>query len=1421
MAGTSYTRQSTLTDGDTITSALFNAEYNQLVTAFSYAATGTTGHQHDGGAGEGGNIEIIGDQDFLNKIVVDSTNNRWSVFVQVGGSAVEQVRIEDGVVYPVTDSDVDLGTNALRFKNAYIDSLTATGNLTVGGNITVTGNVDVDGIVEFDGLSGTGAVTVTNILDEDNLASDSATALATQQSIKAYVDAQQDTVDTFGEVLALSNTTAGTDISVSTDDKVQFRDSAIYINSSADGQLDIVADTEIQIAATTIDINGAINASGEIIAASLDISGNIDVDGTTNLDVVDIDGAVDMATTLAVAGNVDFNGDLDVDGTIEFDAISGTGSVTVTDILDQDDMSGNSATALATQQSIKAYVDAQQDTVDTLAEILALSNTSSGTDVELTTTDKVQFRDSAIYINSSTDGQLDIVADTEIQIAATTIDINGAINASGEIIAASLDISGNIDVDGVTNLDVVDIDGAVDMASTLAVADTTTIVKTASGVTKALKLYNNTAGANNRVAIDFHTASTLYGTIEGGYGATSPEMNFIVSSIDNLKLSTSGAVFNEGSADIDFRVESNGNANMLFVDGGNDSVGIGTSAIGTINSVAFSGVALHVKKDTLGRVVFEGSSRAELILNDSGGSANQRARYVNSDGGVLSFGAYDDNGTARSHLSIANAGPITIPSTVTVGVGITSDYFRNASDSTEFNLITRNNAGSALYVQKPVAGTILDVRTGNSGAGQGDAVFTVSDTLIVANDSSGDRDFRVESNGNANMLFVDGGNDQVIIGTSSGLNPSDAGLYARNGLIVGNFSGSGNGFTVYRGSNLNTNISHDSTKAFLTTSGIPLHFRTTEDANYKISMLTGGVVINEGGADLDFRVESDGNANAFHVDGATSIVGINTNDISSYTSSNALVSKGRDFALVGAAGSGATSNHIRFWQDSGTAYEIARININVGAGQINRGEMEFEVNNGAALRPWLNVNYQGNVVFNEDGNDSDFRVESDNNPNAFRVDGGDDQVRTDAVFVHDADGANQPFYITRSGGLDQGLKVTMDDSNVMLTSVQDETSGANFIFYSTNATTSNLPLLQLDYSAGAVFNESGVNYQHVRMESDTDTHAFYLNAVNGFIGMGAGASPPLPLSVGSKTGASLNYINGTANSISTDSGIFVSKTTTNEATVGFGLQLANNSNVADTRSPLIGFSALSASTSYNHTYAAIWGLKSGSGADSNWNTGQLHFGTSDGTGVDTRMKLSQVGGLITLPAVNGHAVFNEEGVDADFRVESDGYNNIINVIASDDAVNFHKSVTSVSTSGFTIGIPTAGVTSSMPSGNTYHVYRSDGTDNGYKFYVNFGGQINSTSTSISSLSDERLKENIVDLETGLTEVIALKPRRFDWKGNGNKNVAGFIAQEVETVLPELIGDFLHDDLADAKSVKIGDMVPTLVKAIQEHYKRLV
>jgi hypothetical protein len=120
--------------------------------------------------------------------------------------------------------------------------------------------------------------------------------------------------------------------------------------------------------------------------------------------------------------------------------------------------------------------------------------------------------------------------------------------------------------------------------------------------------------------------------------------------------------------------------------------------------------------------------------------------------------------------------------------------------------------------------------------------------------------------------------------------------------------------------------------------------------------------------------------------------------------------------------------------------------------------------------------------------------------------------------------------------------------------------------------------------------------------------------------------------------------------------------------------------------------------------------------------------------------------------------------------------------------------------------------------NTLHIY--DTTNNAYRFYISGGGTISATSTSITGLSDERLKENIVDLETGLSEVMALQPRRFDWKNGDAQNVAGFIAQEVESVLPELVGDYKHEELDDCKSLKMGDMIPTLVKAIQEQQTQI-
>jgi hypothetical protein len=110
--------------------------------------------------------------------------------------------------------------------------------------------------------------------------------------------------------------------------------------------------------------------------------------------------------------------------------------------------------------------------------------------------------------------------------------------------------------------------------------------------------------------------------------------------------------------------------------------------------------------------------------------------------------------------------------------------------------------------------------------------------------------------------------------------------------------------------------------------------------------------------------------------------------------------------------------------------------------------------------------------------------------------------------------------------------------------------------------------------------------------------------------------------------------------------------------------------------------------------------------------------------------------------------------------------------------------------------------------------------NSYKFYVSTGGLISAVTTTIGGISDIRYKENIVDIEHGLESIMALRPRKFDWKpgkGKDIKNDRGFIAQEFETVFPDLIDEW-RDPAPEGeepyKSVR-AELIPVLVKAIQE------
>jgi hypothetical protein len=157
-------------------------------------------------------------------------------------------------------------------------------------------------------------------------------------------------------------------------------------------------------------------------------------------------------------------------------------------------------------------------------------------------------------------------------------------------------------------------------------------------------------------------------------------------------------------------------------------------------------------------------------------------------------------------------------------------------------------------------------------------------------------------------------------------------------------------------------------------------------------------------------------------------------------------------------------------------------------------------------------------------------------------------------------------------------------------------------------------------------------------------------------------------------------------------------------------------------------------------------------------------------------------------------------------------------ILSNGTTLFGKTTASVATNGFRVDQDGA-IFSSIATGNeSIYVYST--TAGVYRFYVNAAGTVFATNTTISAISDQRLKENIRDLDDGLNVVMALKPRKFDWKAGKGKDIKGdrgFIAQEFEAVLPEMIETWKDPAPEGEEPYKAvnANLIPTLVKAMQE------
>ena len=456
------------------------------------------------------------------------------------------------------------------------------------------------------------------------------------------------------------------DILIASTEKIQFRDTAIYINSSADGQLDLVADTEIQIAATTIDMNGAADISGNLaVGGNLTVAGNATVTGTTTFN----GGTLTLGDS--ASDNVVFGADVD--------------SHIIPDDDDTFDLGSSS------QQWRNIYIDGSAY-IDGLAE-----------DILVATDKKVGFRDSAIYINSSADGQLDIVADTEIQIAATTIDINGAINASGEIIAASLDISGDIDVDGTTNLDVVDIDGAVNIAAATTVATDNKIQFRDTG----LYINSSTDGQLDIVA-----------DTEVQIAATTVDINGAVDVSGNL--SVGGNLDVTGTFDLsDSNFTNAGDIQLDSITGDSD----------TNTSIAFSGSdVITVTTGGETQVTFNNGSILPTTDNDVDlGSSSLEFKDLYIDGTAY-VDAINFNGTAIS----ATAAELNIMDGVTSTAAELNILDGVTSTAAELNILDGVTSTAAeLNILDGVTATTAEINLIDGDTSRGTTAVASGDGILI------------------------------------------------------------------------------------------------------------------------------------------------------------------------------------------------------------------------------------------------------------------------------------------------------------------------------------------------------------------------------------------------------------------------------------------------------------------------------------------------------------------------------------------------------------------------------------------------------------------------------------------------------------------------------------------------------------------
>ena len=389
------------------------------------------------------------------------------------------------------------------------------------------------------------------------------------------------------------------DLLIDSTEKIQFRDTAIYIHSSADGQLDLVADTEIQLAATTVDLNGNLDVSGTIgigsavlTEAELEMLDGITAGTAAASKAVVLSADKDIATVRNVTSN----------GTVQFGSLS-DGAITVTAFIDEDDMSSNSNTLIPTQQSVKAYADSVAGMSSWVLE------DGDGTEVSITNSKEVKFVEGGgIDINwTDTDNGTDADPyDLTFTLAAAQTGITSVTNA-----ALTVGRDADNDIDFATDNNIIFRASGADQ------------VKIIDGVLAPVSDNDVDLGSSS---LQFKDAF-IHGTLEADaitIGGTA------IAAAGTSSITTTGAL-NSGSITSGFGTINNG-ASTITTTG---AVSGGSFVVPDDGDIGSASATDAMQISSAGIVTF----KDDIVIKDAGtiGSASDTDALSISSGGVVNF----------------------------------------------------------------------------------------------------------------------------------------------------------------------------------------------------------------------------------------------------------------------------------------------------------------------------------------------------------------------------------------------------------------------------------------------------------------------------------------------------------------------------------------------------------------------------------------------------------------------------------------------------------------------------------------------------------------------------------------------------------------------------------------------------------------